>query len=778
MTDARNQANSLASMSRSSLHFTLFAAFFLLSLRFVLIYLNYFSGVLWLAGAAAVVGAAAFAAWKPRWTVYGFIISMPLVTGIQVHGVLYPAPIINFGFACIFLGWLVRQVWLRRSFLPCSLPGCLVDLLAGIVFLSILATLGQYPLDFLSIRLLAGSYSGQLDPFWCLDAGYFLLSGLFLFRIIELEGMDDVRHWLNVFLVLAGIVFLFTLVQIVFNQPTPFMRGLHSPFKHLSVYGGYVAFLFFLFLNVLRAGGWRPFWGIPLVTAFFVFLILSLSNAAIFPAIVLLLLFVLLNLGRRLAAGVFLFVALLVVGMNIILHYSWYTPSSRMERRLVQRITPQGFIRGMTARFYYLDQAAGAVAAHPLTGSGIGTYHLIGRHYNLFHEPGAFRPLNVHNYFAQFAAELGVPAFFCFAMILIILYRRLFRAVSEDDDELGVARGLAYGLGVYLLSMLTMEHLLYREQQVLFWSAVAAGCLCFRPMPSETRDNIAAWKPRLLWAVGILVLLGHAHRFVGWGEPVRGFEYGYHNPDSRSGPHSLRWTMHESLTRIEAGSNLLAVTIRAPSPEVIGQTPEVELFVDGEFLERIVFVREGRKQRFYYLAGVQGKSIDVQTRSAGTYNPYRLGLSTDLWQNREQSVEIALDFLRIIPPDGVGFVSAPEWNADDLPQWLRDMPETARWSGGRATLFPDQEQRQNGLSLRLLCGHPDIEDNPVDVDVLANGDVLRTLPCKDHGWQHVNLEPEELAQVKSLTLRVSRTWNTLDAGYAEVDLDLGLVVER
>ena len=298
------------------------------------------------------------------------------------------------------------------------------------------------------------------------------------------------------------------------------------------------------------------------------------------------------------------------------------------------------------------------VAEFPLTGSGIGTFYSQSPEYHLWSKPQVHWVENAHNYYVQLAAELGLPALAVYIFLIYALYRGLWRAVKEDRDRQGLAKGVIFGLGAYLLTMLTSHHLLLSDQQFLFWFTLAAATTIF-PWPEHgARTGWNPWNPGL-WALGIifLVLVGYVFRFAGENRDLKVYEYGLHPPEMVQGQ-EMRWSMGRSGMRLEALSNILAVHLYAPQ----GQS-EVEIFVEERLLERLVFSEPGFKYRYYLLPGIQGRKILIETRSKPVRNPFEAGISTDPGHNRKQSVALDVGFLHIRPRKGL---VTPEGWSDNL----------------------------------------------------------------------------------------------------------------
>ena len=110
------------------------------------------------------------------------------------------------------------------------------------------------------------------------------------------------------------------------------------------------------------------------------------------------------------------------------------------------------------------------VSDFPITGTGIGTFYRISP---LYHDISTkeFRDYyeNAHNYFLQFASELGLPALFIFLGILFMTFQAGLAYLRRFKESAPLVKGFLFGLGAYLITCMTGHPLLLSNQQFLFW---------------------------------------------------------------------------------------------------------------------------------------------------------------------------------------------------------------------------------------------------------------------------------------------------------------------
>jgi len=113
---------------------------------------------------------------------------------------------------------------------------------------------------------------------------------------------------------------------------------------------------------------------------------------------------------------------------------------------------------------------------------------------------------------------------------------------------------------------------------------------------------------------------------------------------------------------LRAETNLLGMRVVAQSHNSKG--PEgltFDVSVDGELLDSVWLVDGGSRYLYWYVPGIKGKVIEIETEVDRTFKPIRLGINED---GRELGVAVSpVWFLRIMPREGVGFYG---WEKTDV----------------------------------------------------------------------------------------------------------------
>ncbi|MBN1829228.1 MAG: hypothetical protein JW884_08825 [Deltaproteobacteria bacterium] len=223
-------------------------------------------------------------------------------------------------------------------------------------------------------------------------------------------------------------------------------------------------------------------------------------------------------------------------------------------------------------------------------------------------------------------------------------------------------------------------------------------------------------------------------------------------------------------------TEILGMSVWVP-PELVQDAPlELAVMLNDRLLDRRIFFEGGKKSGYYVVPDImRSQHVEVKFQANKTYNPFRLGFTRDATRNREQSAAIGdIRFLRIMPFQGLGFL--PPGGADELlRKQCRDMPDGFRWTGRRATINIEQEIPK-GAELVLCCLHPDIEKQPVSVEIEIDGKRSQAIDFTSHAAQTIAAPEALVAGARGLTLTASRTWNPRIEKITDDDRDLGIAL--
>jgi hypothetical protein len=261
----------------------------------------------------------------------------------------------------------------------------------------------------------------------------------------------------------------------------------------------------------------------------------------------------------------------------------------------------------------------------------------------------------------------------------------------------------------------------------------------------------------------------------------------YHREKGPNG--DFRWSGKRALIMVPR-SGLIELKFGCYTPGVEKEPVVLSIYGDGEALDEIIFTRKGLVTRHYIFEEGDTANHEIVLLISRTWNPKRMGLGDD---NRDLGVAvIGIKFPDEVPKDGIGFYDWEAWGGR-VPGWPSYKEKVFRWTGKRArtrirdsldrlpTRTQTDEKKWNeiqgsGIAIFLACGHPDIERDPVVVEVLGNGKVIREERFKNHDWRKIILRPEEFKGVEVLSFIVSRTWNPKTMGISQDNRELGVAV--
>lgn len=473
--------------SLESFRYAIFALFYLFCVWMVLVHLKSASPAILSAGILSIAGILVLSWFNILLSLGCFIILIPLVSGLYQVGFL-PVNPLTFWFAAIYVSWFIKRIfWDKKRIIINSGIENAIDALSAIVLLSLAFTVFRFPVDYIGYRLWDSVATTQTDPMFSVFAAFFILQGLFLFRlaVLEAKGKKIFKKIHLVFYFHAITIFIFSFIQLIFNIPkiraVSFIR-LNSPFDDIHSYASYVVLLFFVFLVLtfdeekLRTKIVNGCFAGVLLTL----IVLSWSRTTWISCLIVFIIFVCtkLNARNRILLVVSALVLFLFINMNpaILTKYSGNPYVSRFGRLVLMKNYEKD--RNIQSRIFLYKRALNILQTYPITGSGVGTFYRISPFYDEETCPYKRWPAgreNAHNYYAQFCADLGVPALVLFLGIITCAYRKGFRGLVlyEESGTRNLLKGLLFGLSAYLITMLTGHPLILSSQQFLFWFVIA-----------------------------------------------------------------------------------------------------------------------------------------------------------------------------------------------------------------------------------------------------------------------------------------------------------------
>ncbi len=458
---------------------------------------------------------------SPFWGLWLFVAAVPLINGF---GLLHGFGNISLAFTGVYLAWLPVYLLKKKKIQPLALSGFYVELLIAIILLNLLLVLVLVAESPIPSRSWFHWFSyfpfvSQIDNLWQIKAAIILLEGLFLFRMLEVE-LKDKLSWLaftKVIYVQAVLIILFSLFQFFsLRAKGQDYIALSLPFHDTHSYGSYVVLLLIIFSYLLfhykknlpdyeeeqnratETCGSRctsfaqyaitklveisscfPYKKIVLsllVVVFIVLCVYSFSRMTWLAGVFFLLLIVVSAIKNKKIVISCCLVLIFAFGIGNLFAPDLLKSGDRSLWRLGTFLNVNNINKdhNLLVRYELWGRSVAMVKDFPFTGVGTGNFY----RYNVSYENkslGKGYVENAHNYYLQLAAELGLPGISLFFLILASLYLSKLTPLGRGEDltpEIAV-KPFLYGLGAYLMTMLTGHPLLLASQQFLFWSIVA-----------------------------------------------------------------------------------------------------------------------------------------------------------------------------------------------------------------------------------------------------------------------------------------------------------------
>ena len=718
---------------------------------------------------------------KIGWCLNGLIIYIPIVSGLQLIGILKNFPLPSLIFAAIFLTWFTQKVFFNKNVIERQTQiENLIDVFSGLVLLSVTSTLLFYPKDFVLWRFWLFPLADQKDPLFCIESATIFLQGLFFYRILLIELEDTLlKNTIAILCVQSVSIVIFSLIQLIWHLPEFNPKNLirlFSPFEDIHSYGSYMAFLFFVFFVMSYHEKDRIKYFIRSLTGLMsIFIVLSASRVT-WMASALTGYGVIFNLQCR-KLRYFLSIILLITVCLIGTFSSALKASDNYYfKRLGSSISIENFKQdeSLIRRFALWQRALNIIGTFPITGSGIGSFFRISpnfespnyKRYENFNE-------NAHNYYLQLGAEIGLPGLFIFLSIILYTFKAGFQVLSIKDEFNPLIKGLLFGFSAYLLTMLTGHALLLANQQFFFWFIIATITIPHKTFQKvKIYEKYRHYSKLLIGLLALAIVSSYSYQLYAKQSPLD-FQYGFYGVEDW-GDDEMRWTWRRAVQKVKASSNLIGLKVVAPSQTSDGPGGlRVRLTLNDKILDELHFFNGGVKPVYYFSNGIKNGDVEIQIEVNKTFNPLRKGLSGD---PRELGVAVSpISFLNIMPKDGIGFYEWENWVGGHEKAAIKKGPQKFRWTAKQASINLRQKLREGG-TIFLRCAHPDIAQKAVQVEIFSESDLLRTITFSNHEWKAVNITTHELEGQEVLTFRVNRTWNPKLKGISADGRDLGVAV--
>ncbi len=622
------------------------------------------------------------------WGIWLFVAFVPLMNGfLLTKGV----GDLSMAFAGVYLAWLPQQFTKNKKFHPASSTVFFVNLLVSIVFLNlvmVLVRIGEIPIP--SRAWLAWfayfPHVGQNDNLWSINASLVLLKGLLLFKMLDRELRDRISWVVFSKVIYVHVIFIvgFSLAQLIkFKIRGENYLGIYLPFNDIHSYGSYAVLLLVVFTAFFLKGiGTRRigheyqsgekikkiqpvFFGFDspkiahffytlssktmingLLAVSFLFLCCYSSSRMTWLAMGVILVCLVVNSIKNkllvICLGGVIVLAIIAGSLSVPQLLQSDNPSlSRLGS--VLDITNFNKDESLRIRFELWKRALKMVQDYPLTGVGLGNFYKTNVHYKNI-SMDQWDAENAHNYYLQLLAELGIPGLLLFLAILLSLYLRRITAVGGEGDlppEFSV-KPFYYGLGAYLVTMLTGHPLLLSSQQFLFWAIVAIvlkGQVFV--LDDDGRITPASKISRIIgFFIFLLFVFGFSKNLYKQEPRILPVEYGLYSIENMDGA-KMRWMAGKAeyylpeMTR-ELKLKVMAQPFNSQKPE--GLT--LKISINDSVVDNVRFIEGGTKHLRYDIRSANKQDIKVNLEVDNIFCPKDIGLNDDF---RVLGVALGLD---------------------------------------------------------------------------------------------------------------------------------------
>jgi O-antigen ligase len=593
---------------------------------------------------------AALSTWYAgRITLFVFAGSIPFISGITSSVWSLSSNVLNAIFSAIYLSWFLRCVLVTKTDIrPRTQAGFFIDVLSTVILLSLSSVLILYPLDYWTVHVWSFGSLSKAHELFGIHASYFFLQGLFFFRLLEINnrGEDNVRFFRAVFYAQACTIFLFSGYQALFGDAGWLDarlfkdRGLHFPLDDIHSYGSFLIVLFSVFIFSIRgAPGSRKWVNGGMTILLGLCIISSFSRVAYLALLIVFVIYLGSFLNRKKVAAFAVMGCAACIWLLILLPGNPRVPGTSYSLRHFKAT------HTLMYRIFRWKVSLDMIKVSPLTGLGMGGHYRLYPYYSKEAElpeewrtPAREGPENAHNYFIQFASDVGIPTLFLLIFILLLAFWGAFKAHPKTREADALRHGLMVGVGGYLLTCFLGHPLLLSNQQFLFWFAVAGMSMIPGTAPPSGVGFLNSQKVRKIGiavlATALLAGYGYKGRsFRGW----HGYEFGYY-PYEKWDAGKFRWMVGSSRTVIHARSNCFSFKIYV-SPYILGEDgARVGITLNGKVLDTLHVTKPGFYPLQFQTPGIKNSNVEIGVSVDKTFVPRTVGSDAD---ERELGVAVS-----------------------------------------------------------------------------------------------------------------------------------------
>ncbi len=593
---------------------------------------------------------------RPFWGVFVFVAVIPFVNGYFLHS---GSGYLTLSFNVVFFAWFTHYLFKKYNkqqvtaitFFACLLA-VMVCLNLGLAISRMIPwpSISWYWLEWLSSFPVAS----QLDSLWQINAALIFLKGIVFYLMIERE-IHDQKHWTlftKTILIQIFIVISFAVWQVFYSERAgDDFIGLTLPFNDIHSFGSAVVLFLVItlmfFLGMLKRDqpeDDRVWYAnkricVFITTGLGVVILLCIAaysaSRMTWLTIALLFSFVLFrSVGKKkyvLYVAIFLLGILYVGKLNA---PQLLTSESKAVYRLGTLLDVENILKdeALNVRYELWGRSLRMIAEFPLTGAGIGNVY---RNIHLYKNQTArqWENENSHNNYLQMAAELGLPGLVLFTFLLgMVLLPTAYRHERKENGFITAidVKPFRYGIGAYLLTMITGHPLLLLSQQLLFWSIIAIIAKG-KWLLEDREKRLIRKKTHMILGVCcfMIYVTGFAiniSRKEPWTIPRT---YGFYSQENWDGV-NMRWMSAESRYYFPAEKkNLTLKVVAQPFNSSKPDGLNVNIFINDSLADTLHFLEGGSKIVNFPLNSEGGNDIKVSFEVDRVFSPKKIGLNQD-----------------------------------------------------------------------------------------------------------------------------------------------------
>lgn len=228
-----------------------------------------------------------------------------------------------------------------------------------------------------------------------------------------------------------------------------------------------------------------------------------------------------------------------------------------------------------------------------------------------------------------------------------------------------------------------------------------------------------------------------------------------------------------SVAAVQASSNIFSIKVStAARNNRLLEGVRLKIFMNDELIDDRYFFKSIENTLYYYVPSIENRNVEIKTEIHQIFKPYRSDGA-----NIEMTVSPA-SFIKAFPEEGIGF---HQWEkrmvGRRFPPGLPPEPVIfdSRWTSMRATLNITDSLRKKGV-IYAQSLHPYLNQQPVTVDIIGDKGLIQREWFWNNRWKKIQLMPDQLKQLRTLTFKVNRIWNPRLSAVSDDSRDLGVAV--